>query len=367
MKFKSWKTLLFVKSFVLSGMCLAAGPKAQEAYKVFGKSVSMDEVKKEQQGAFYELEKQKHNKINEIAVTAYLKAFWEKEAKAKKTTVEKARDAYFKSNVTVSKKDMDETMKRVKDHPQLKDLTKEKREEQVRNYLQGQARQGVMQKLLTVARKKGDLVVSYPAPEEPRFSVPLKDTDVLRYGPEMTATKPVKCKGNDCPIVIVEYSDFECPYCTRVLPSTKAVLSDPKLKGKIVWTVRDFPLGFHKRAKPAGIAAKCAAAQGKYWEMYYELFENQRKLSDKDLETHAKSVGLNMDKYKACYKNPGKLAKEVDANFAEGQKLGVSGTPAFFVNGKRLTGAVPKESFMKVINDELKLAESKSSKSKKKS
>ena len=364
MKFKVWKKALLISVLGLSGVMSAKTASKPEAYKVFGKTVTMDEVVKNNKGAFYELENQKYKKVNDIAINAYLEAFWKKEAAAKKTTVEKARDAYFDKNIKVTQSDIDEMMKKVKDHPQLKNLSKEKKEEQIRNYLKGQQSRTVIDKLLTVARKKGDLVVSYPAPEEPRYDVALRDSDFLRYGPEPTATKPVKCKGSDCPIVVVEYTDFQCPFCARALSSTKAVLSDPKVKGKIVWAVRDFPLGFHPRAKPAGIAAKCAGTQGKYWEMYHKLFENQKKLSDADFETYAKDIGLDVNKYKACYKAPGVFATQVDENFAEGQKLGVSGTPAFFINGKRLSGALPKEEFMRVINTELKLAEASSKKKK---
>ena len=95
-----------------------------------------------------------------------------------------------------------------------------------------------------------------------------------------------------------------------------------KYKGKVRWTVRDYPLPFHKRAKPAAaIAARCAQDQGKYWEMYNKLFDNQRKLSDADLTSYAKAIGLDMAKYNACVKSPAKALAVIEANTASGSEL----------------------------------------------
>ena len=125
-------------------------------------------------------------------------------------------------------------------------------------------------------------------------------------------------------------------------------------KGQVRWIVRDFPLSFHDRARPAAVAAKCAHKQGKYWDMYFKLFENQRSLSDKDFEKYAKDIKVDFKKWRACVKNPSSVMALIDANFQSGQKVGVTGTPAFFINGKRLSGAQPYEKFKEVFEEELK-------------
>jgi protein-disulfide isomerase len=123
--------------------------------------------------------------------------------------------------------------------------------------------------------------------------------------------------------------------------------------GKVRWIVRDFPLSFHDRARPAAIAAKCAQNQGKYWEMYAALFDNQRDLSDKAFEDSAKKIKLDMDKWKQCVSSPAAVTALIDENFESGQKFGVTGTPAFFINGRRLSGALPYEKFKEIFDDEL--------------
>jgi protein-disulfide isomerase len=126
-------------------------------------------------------------------------------------------------------------------------------------------------------------------------------------------------------------------------------------KGKIRWTVRDFPLDFHARARPAAIAAHCAAKQGKYWHMYRSLFENQTKLSDADFKKYAGGIkGLDMAAWEKCVAAPADVLAIIDANMRTGSQNGVSGTPAFFINGRRLSGALPYEEFKRVIEDELK-------------
>ena len=124
-------------------------------------------------------------------------------------------------------------------------------------------------------------------------------------------------------------------------------------KGKIRWVVRDFPLDFHDRARPAAIAAHCAAEQGKYWFMYKTLFENQKNLQDADLEKYASSIkGLDIEKWKSCLKNP-TIVSTIDKNIASGMKFGVNGTPAFYINGKKLEVGMNYEAVKAKIKEEL--------------
>lgn len=369
MKFSCKKPRILSGLSFLTVLCFLSFPllgKPQAAYQIKGKTTTVQDLEKENQGIFYELEKRKYSQIESLAREDYLKSFWEESAKKQKISPEKAMANYIAKNVKVTEDEINSTLEKIKDHPRFKSIPKDEQRKQLKEILASQASRTLMDVLVNKAIAKGDLVINYPAPEEPRFSVTLTKDDSLRYGPKVTDTTPIKCKGNDCPIVVVEYSEFQCPFCSRVLDSTKKVLSDSKLKGKIVWTVRDFPLSFHDRAEPAAIAAKCSAFQGKYWQMYHKLFDNQRKLSDNDFNTYAKNIGLDMKKYDDCYKSPAKAKAIIDKNFSTGQKYGVTGTPAFFINGRRLSGALPYEEFMRVINDELKIVEAKAKKKPKK-
>ena len=128
---------------------------------------------------------------------------------------------------------------------------------------------------------------------------------------------------------------------------SKSTRKDVKL------VLKNLPLPFHKRAKPAARAALAAGAQGKYWEMHDLLFENQSKLDDATFFKHAEKIGLDMAKFKADY-NGEKFAKMVDEDMALATKLGVRGTPGFFINGVKLQGAQPLPEFKRIIDEWLK-------------
>ncbi len=152
------------------------------------------------------------------------------------------------------------------------------------------------------------------------------------------------------PINIIEFSDFECPFCGRAFPTVKQVLATYGDKVHLVY--RNYPLPIHPRARPAAEAAACAAEQGKFWEYHDQLFENQTKLSDDDLKAYAAAVGLDAATFAACYTTTAHKA-DVDADIAAGNAAGVTGTPAFFINGRLLSGAQPFEAFKTVIDEEL--------------
>jgi protein-disulfide isomerase len=164
------------------------------------------------------------------------------------------------------------------------------------------------------------------------------------------ATGPSKGPQN-APITIVEFSDFECPYCVRAEETVKQVLEAYPDKIRLVY--RDYPLPMHAKAPKAAEAAHCAGDQGKYWEMHDKLFANAQKLEVADLKAHAREVGLDGGKFDQCLDSSEK-AKVVEAHKKAGEEAGVSGTPAFFINGRPLSGAQPLEAFKTVIDEELK-------------
>lgn len=160
---------------------------------------------------------------------------------------------------------------------------------------------------------------------------------------------PVKGPGG-APITIVEFSEFQCSYCGRVTATLKRLQNEYGDRLQIVF--RHFPLPSHPYAPKASEAALCAGEQRRFWEMHDSLFANQGHLAPADLEQRAADLGLDTAKFDACL-HSGRYASRVQADVADGSRYGVTGTPAFFINGRPLVGAVPYESFARLINDEL--------------
>jgi protein-disulfide isomerase len=166
---------------------------------------------------------------------------------------------------------------------------------------------------------------------------------------EVAAEGPSKGPAK-APVTIVEFSDFECPYCGRAEAVVSQVLATYGDKVRLVY--RDYPLPMHPSAPKAAEAAHCAADQGKYWEMHGKLFANQRGLAVEALKGYAGELGLDSAKFGACL-DSGEKAKVVEAHRKAGDEAGVSGTPAFFVNGVLLSGAQPFEAFKQLVDAEL--------------
>ena len=151
-------------------------------------------------------------------------------------------------------------------------------------------------------------------------------------------------------IEIVEFSDFQCPFCKRVYPTIKRVEDEYGDDVRIVF--KHMPLSIHPKAKGAHAAAEAAHKQGKFWEMHDLIFENQRQLNDQKYLDYAKQIGLDTERFQKDAKSSAVLSR-VEADTAEAGKLGVTGTPAFFINGRFLSGAQPFESFKRLIDEEL--------------
>jgi protein-disulfide isomerase len=155
----------------------------------------------------------------------------------------------------------------------------------------------------------------------------------------------------DAPVQIVAFSDFQCPYCSRVLDTLKQV--ETTYGEKVAVSFKNFPLPMHPDAPKAAEAGQCAADQGKFWEMHDKMFQNQQALKEEQLKGYATELGLDATAFGACL-DSGKYKDEVVADHEAGEAVGVSGTPAFFVNGRFLNGALPFDQFKEAIDGELK-------------
>jgi protein-disulfide isomerase len=158
-------------------------------------------------------------------------------------------------------------------------------------------------------------------------------------------------KGNkDARVTIIEFSDFQCPFCQRGAQTMEEVIKAYPNDVKVAF--KNLPLPFHPQAKPAAIAALAAHEQGKFWEFYSELFANQQNLSDEFYTATARKLGLDAAKFAADLKSE-KIAKQVEDDMQLANSLGVRGTPGFFVNGVQVRGAREVEYFKQIIDRHL--------------
>ncbi|HZA51556.1 MAG TPA: thioredoxin domain-containing protein [Myxococcaceae bacterium] len=248
-------------------------------------------------------------------------------------------EQFFKAEIEAktpppSEEDIQKAWEQVK--PQLPpDATLDQFRERIIQYVSGPKHQERARQVFAELKQKANLEIKLAPP------LPAKK--------EVEATGPAKGPEN-AKVTIVEFSDFQCPYCSRAADTVQQVMEN--YPGKVRLVFRHFPLDFHKQAPKAAEASLCANDQGKFWEYHDALFKNQDKLMPDDLKQHAQSIGLDAAKFDQCLSS-GKYAEAVKKDMAAGQKAGVSGTPAFFINGMMISGAQPLEEFKRLIDAEL--------------
>ncbi|MDX1623843.1 MAG: thioredoxin domain-containing protein [Gemmatimonadota bacterium] len=153
----------------------------------------------------------------------------------------------------------------------------------------------------------------------------------------------------DAPVTIVEFSDFECPFCTRFANRTAPALRR-QYGDRIRWIFVNNPLrSIHPDAYDAALAGECAAAQDRFWDFYDAMFAGGTDASDPAVRSAAGKIGLDMEEFEACWRDA-RYAEELAADMREAQKFYILGTPTFFINGRRLEGAQPPEAFAAVID-----------------
>jgi len=158
--------------------------------------------------------------------------------------------------------------------------------------------------------------------------------------------------GKNAKVTLIVVSDFQCPYCQRHETTMAQLLKDYGDKIRVVW--RNMPLtSIHQYAQKAAEAAECAGEQGKFWEMHDKLFANQSALTDSDLKSYAKALGLNTSKFDNCL-DSGAMADKIAKQSAEAQAAGIAGTPGTFVNDQLVKGAYPVDTFTQIIDSLLK-------------
>jgi len=166
------------------------------------------------------------------------------------------------------------------------------------------------------------------------------------------AYDPARLRGNPkAKVIIVEFSDFQCPYCQSVQATLKSLLA--KYQGQVSLGYRDLPLrDIHPQSEFAAEASRCAGEQGKFWELHDLMFANQNKLDRPGLLGLAQGLKLDEKQFDSCLMS-GKYQAQIEEDRQLGLRAGVSGTPGFFINGNMLSGSLPQDSFEKIIQAEL--------------
>jgi len=203
----------------------------------------------------------------------------------------------------------------------------------LREHLAEQRYQARRTEFLRELRTVAEVEMRLPYPELPSVDVPERPGAPER-GPAGAS------------VTIVEFADFQCPYCRRMQDTLDALLES--YDGRIRHVYRHFPLESHPMAEPAALASACAAEQERFWAFHDRVFERQAELSDESLDEIAQEVGLEMAAYRSC-REERRYADRVQADLQAGRQAGVRGTPAFFVNGQPILGAASEDAFRELI------------------
>lgn len=329
-----YRTLSFILMFAL--LPLAAG--AETLATVGDKTISRADVEKEVQPQLNELDEQRYeiirSGIDQLVATTLI----EQEATARGVTIEELQKVEI---IDKAGAPTDAEVQQLYDanQAQMGGQSLEQMKERLVQYLTQQSAQTRALEFVSELKKK------YPT------KVMLRPKTV-EVG---LGSRPALGKA-DAAITIVEFSDYECPFCKRAEPTVAEVR---KLYGdKVRIAYRDYPLPFHQNARPASEAAHCAAEQGKFWEYHEKLMATDDLTAD-SFKALAKTTGLDEKKFAECIAAD-RFAAEIDKDMADGEAAGVKGTPAFFINGRMIDGAQPLEKFQEIIDEELEFAGGKS-------
>jgi protein-disulfide isomerase len=303
--------------------------------KINGETITEDQLIGDDKLDFFDLKKREYDlkmeRLNKLLVDKLVGA----EAKAAGMSL----DDYIAKKVTggeikISDKEYkkfvaDKHIPESQINPQIK--------ERIMSYLQTLKKQDLINEHISKLTKSNPVEVYF---NKPKMEVNVDPGNAPSFGPE------------NAPIKIVEFSDFQCPFCARGADVVHELKK--KYGSKLHFSFKQFPLPMHKDARGAAEAAMCVNEQGadKFFKFHDMAFKNQDKLDSANLEKFAKDAGANVDKYKECV-SAKKYSDAVQKDMDYGEKIGVKSTPTFFVNGQLVSGAVPIEQFSEIIDDSL--------------
>jgi protein-disulfide isomerase len=317
-------------------MVFKDAPKPGIAAKINGEEITDDQLIGDAQLELMQIKKQEYdlkiNQLNKLVTERVLGAEAKKDGLA--NADEYINKKVLKGDIKISDSDYKKFVKE-KNIPEsnINDQVKER----IYSYMKEQKREELVQAAVAKLTKNEPVEVYF---KKPKSNIQVDIADSPWTG------------GENAKVVMVEFSDFQCPFCGRAAKTVSEVKKKYGNKIKIVF--KQFPLPMHKDAMPAAEASMCVYEQGhdKFWKFGDIAFANQEKLSADDLVKHAKAAGADEAKFKECVASH-KFADFIKKDQAYGEKLGVRSTPTFFINGQLLSGALPIEQFSDVIDEEL--------------
>ena len=316
-------------------MVFKTAPRPGVLAKIGTEEITEDALIGDDKVDFFDLKKREYelkmDRLNKLMVEKLIGN------EAKKANM--SLDDYLKKNVTkgdikvsdaeykkfVAEKHIPETQI----NPQIKD--------RINEYLKSQKKQDMVTAYVAKLTKSAPIEVYF---QKPKMSVDVQAGDSPFIGSAKAA------------VTIVEFSDFQCPFCSRAADTVHELKK--KYGDRIKLAYKNFPLPMHKDARPAAEAALCVNEQGmdKFWKFHDLAFKNQDKLDTNSLQKFAKDSGVDSKKFSDCI-TAKKFASAVQKDLEYGEKIGVKSTPTFFVNGQIVNGALPVDSFSEIIDDEL--------------
>jgi protein-disulfide isomerase len=301
--------------------------------EVGGKPITLAELEQSMAPQLEQLERQRRKMLEEGLARLVEERLIEAEAAAQGTTAEALVAAEVeKAGGAVT--DEEATAFYEQNRARVGNRTLEQLMPQIKSYLAGQK----------TAQAREAMVASLRAKHATRILLEPDRAPVVA-GDGSPAKGPA-----DAPVTIVEFSDFQCPFCSRVLPAIEETVKTYGDQVRVVF--RQYPLNIHPQAQKAAEASLCANDQGKFWELHDAMFADQRNLGVDQLKAKAAGLGLDAAKFDTCL-DSGRYAEKVAEDMNHGISVGVNGTPAIFVNGRFLSGAVPFSEIAKLVDDEL--------------
>lgn len=264
-----------------------------------------------------------------------LEKFMNQDPNKKNISNDEFLDKFIAKNLKVTDAEIE---KFIKERQIPKEQINPEIKERIKQFLEVEGKKIAVEKWIAEKTKKTPVEVYITKPSRPVFDVNVKDA-------------PAK-GSSSAKVTIVEYSDFQCPFCSKAATVVNEI--EKKYGSKVKIAFKNFPLPFHSQAKIAASAALCANEQNPklFWKMHDAMFADQSKLDKDNLIASAKKIGAKEADFKSCLEAD-KHKSVIDNDMAEGQKLGIKSTPTFFVNGKLVSGAQPLEVFSELIDEEL--------------
>jgi protein-disulfide isomerase len=324
-----------ILGLTITGLSFAAEPAAEPLAEVNGETITVKDLEGALGARLSKLEEQIYDLKRQELDSLIARRLFAQEAAKRGISVPALLDAEVTAKVSlVTEKEIDDFYQANKARMRGDDTEVRQK---IRAFLQQQKLTARREAFVESLRSQGKVVVRLQPPPAIRVEV-------------STEGAPIRGAAG-APVTVVEFSDFECPFCKQTHPTLKQLLE--RYPDKVRLAYRDFPLdSIHPQARRAAEAARCAQDQGKFWEYHDVLFAQSPQLALEDLRRYAGQVGLDVTKFDGCLA-AGTHKAAVQRDLDEGNRLGITGTPAFFINGRTLTGAQPLEAFTRLIDQEL--------------